>query len=604
MDRDRQRGRRLAAEDGAISVMAGVLIVAMIMATSLAVDVGRVAYTSRDQQGVTDRSVLDALRSMPDNIADGLSIEETHAAITDSVNTTLSGNTEGSSVGTAHDRGIENIEIGYTHPDCVYDPGDPQPDDPADFCLMYSDFGAGPAYDPGKRVTTVRVITHSTVDYVFAFLDEEGHRDVYKEAIGSVRRIDDDCVPPDTECPVDAEAMISVRSRLVELNTANSALNEDRLAIVREMVGDLIDVPTAPNPPPTSVTAAGFDGLATADVPLSVLGDAGATVGTTQQLLDSHVTLTDLFTAMASGATSDDAAVTAEAQTALATLAAEADSALTVRIGDFITTTTEDPAALLTAQVKTLDLVMHAAINAAVANGNHFIDVDLAGGTLGDPLFALDGLLEVDGTLEIIEGPQMAQGKAAIDPATGEYVTVARTAQVNFEVDVELNTYYAEELLGPLEDLISGLLCDVIALLDPALCDTEVVPIDIPAIDAGGNVSVADAEAALTEIECLDPLRESDLTTIVTSDALVASVSGGDETLVDSRGPSDGTVFIDTVPGEGDTTIDNTVSATNIPAVDEYLETVFGLLGIDLGTARVASHEILCDVPVLLENPL
>lgn len=600
MDRKRHRGRRLDAEDGAISVMAGVLIVAMIMATSLAVDVGRVAYTSRDQQGVTDRSVLDALRSMPDNIADGLSLEETHAAISDSVDTTLSGNTEGSSVGTAHDRGIENIEIGYTHPDCIYDPGDPQPDDPADFCLMYSDFGAGPYYDPDERVTTVRVITHSTVDYVFAFLDEEGHRAVYKEAIGSVRRIGDDCVPPDPECPVDAEAKISVRSRLVELNTANSALNEDRLAIIREMVGDFIDVPTAPNPPPTSVTAAGFDGLATADVPLSVLGDAGATVGTTQQLLDSHVTLTDLFIAMASGATSDDAAVTAEAQTALATLAAEADSALTVRIGDFITTTTEDPAALLTAQVKTLDLVMHAAINAAVANGNHFIDVDLTGGTLGDPLFALDGLLEVDGTLEIIEGPQMAYGKAAIDAATGEYVTVARTAQVNFEVDVELNAHYAEELLGPLEDLISGLICGLL----PTLCPTEIVPIDIPAIDAAGNVSVADAEAALTEIECLDPLRESDLTTIVTSDALVASVSGGDETLVDSRGPSEGTVFIDTVPGEGDTTIDNTVSATNIPAVDEYLRTVFGLLGIDLGTARVASHAILCDVPVLLENPL
>ena len=42
--------------------MAAVMALAMVMATSLAVDVGRVAYTSRDQQGATDRAVLDALR--------------------------------------------------------------------------------------------------------------------------------------------------------------------------------------------------------------------------------------------------------------------------------------------------------------------------------------------------------------------------------------------------------------------------------------------------------------------------------------------------------------------------------------------------------------
>ena len=53
--------RRAAREDGAISVMAAAMMLAILMSTALAVDVGRVAYVSRDQQGVTDRAALDAV---------------------------------------------------------------------------------------------------------------------------------------------------------------------------------------------------------------------------------------------------------------------------------------------------------------------------------------------------------------------------------------------------------------------------------------------------------------------------------------------------------------------------------------------------------------
>lgn len=562
--------RQLRDQHGSISIMGAMLAVAMVMATSLAVDVGRVAYTSRDQQGVTDRAALDALRTIS-----GMGEDETiytpqdyYDAAVSSVVATMAGNEEGSAVGTSRDRAIEGVEVGYYDPACA-----------DSFCVVYDENGLQDG--SGRPITSVRVLTESAVDYVFAFLDEAGFRDVHKTALATNRRHRTDCPASDPNC-TDAEAGISVRSRLVELNTGNIAVDDPNLALVQDLLGELVALTG-----PTSVTAVGFDGLANADVPLSVLGDAGATVGTTDQLLDSQVTLQDLFTAMASGATSDDAAVTAQAGNALLTLAAEVDPALTVRVGDLLATSTEDPSALLTGQINALDLVMHVAANFAVANGNNFVALDLTGGSLANPLFGLDGLLDINATLHVIEGPQMAYGKVAVDPSTGEYVTVARTAQVEFSVDLTLNSYYADQLLGPLEDLISGLLC----FLLPATCPDKTV---------GINLNAADAQAALTAIECDDPLSDSDLNTVVTSDTLVATVSGGSQTLVDTRSPSQGTVLIPEVPGEGATSVDNTVSLTNIAALDAELETILGMLGIDLGTAYVASHAIDCDVPVLL----
>ncbi len=563
--------RRRTEQDGAISIMAAVLVAAMVMATSLAVDVGRVAYTSRDQQGVTDRAVLDGLHHLGDAIPPGATLAQIHAAVSDSVAATLGGNTEGSSVGTARDRAADIIEIGYQDPAC---PG------ASTFCPMYDGPGGvdpdpyPPTYvpeDPNQSVDAIRVATTSVVDFVFGFMDATGSRDVVKEAVGTNRRKVDCPVPCNV---VDAEAGISIASRLVELDSDNSPL-------LRALLADMLGMGD-----PTQLSLVGFDGLAKASVPLDVLGDAGATVGTTDQLLASNVRLADLFTAMASGATSDDAAVTAGAQTALTELATEVDPALTVAVSDLVATTTEDPSALLLAEVNTLDRVMHATMAAAVANGVHLLELSLD----GSDVLGLGGLLDVEVDLELIEAPQMAYGKVDYDAATGRYRTVAHTAQVSLQVRLGMSTSQVETLLGP--DL-TGLLSDVLCLL-PLLCPTETVTFDVAA---------AKADAQLAGIDCVDPLRETDITTIVTSDALSATIETETVSLVDSHDASSGTVVIPEVPGVGSTSVANSSSLTNILALDAVLEPVLSLLGIGTGTAYAASHVVKCDVPVLLPNP-
>lgn len=581
IERETPTRRRRSDDSGAISVMAAVLVAAMVMATSLAVDVGRVAYTSRDQQGVTDRAVLDALRRLPEwNLAAGGPSDVWQAA-RNSVLTTLEGNLEGSAVGTSSDRAIDLLEVGYVDASC---PG------PNHFCVMWD--GAATTYTGQwgvETIDTLRLSTHSDVDFVFGFLDEEGERDVFREATGTNRRI---CVPGDPACPqqtlVDAEAGISVASRLVELDADSSPVLEP---VISSLVGS-----------GTTLTLVGFDGLATADVPLSVLGDAGADIGSPDQLLASRVVLADLLDAMIAGLSSDDAAVAADATTALSELRANVDPALQVDIEDFLVATTEDEA-LLEAEFPVLDLLLAAAMAAAVADGEHLIDVDLASADL----LGLDGLLGVDLQLTIVEAPQLAYGKVVFvpeDDADGDglidpgeqahYQTRASTAQIAADVTLTIDSSKAEALLGPIEDLLSGLLCTLLA----SLCPDKDVTI---------SVAAAQAEAQLVAIDCTDPVEESDVTTVVSSDAVAASVSEGDVTLVGQRngsttyGVPGEAVTIDTVPGLEATT---DASVSGVAALDAVLGPVLSLLGISTGTAYVGAHDVRCDVPVLLPNAL
>ena len=70
------------SEDGVISIMTAVMAMTLLIATSLAVDVGRVAYVSRDQQGVTDRAVLDAVSLLgPDLPPTALTLGDVHSAV-------------------------------------------------------------------------------------------------------------------------------------------------------------------------------------------------------------------------------------------------------------------------------------------------------------------------------------------------------------------------------------------------------------------------------------------------------------------------------------------------------------------------------------------
>lgn len=95
-------------EQGAISVMAAALLVASLLATSLAVDVGRVAYVSRDQQGVTDRATMDAVRGLRDSTA--LSLEGLYTETAVVVDEALGRNP--GSTGTAQLRRVDGLVLG------------------------------------------------------------------------------------------------------------------------------------------------------------------------------------------------------------------------------------------------------------------------------------------------------------------------------------------------------------------------------------------------------------------------------------------------------------------------------------------------------------
>ena len=550
-------------QEGAISVMAAVLAVAMIMATSLAVDVGRVAYTSRDQQGATDRAVLDALRILPEANAAALGPEDVWTDVRESVlEVSLPGNVEDSSVGTSSERTIDLLEVGYVDPSC---PG------PADFCSMWD--GGSTAYTGHwgtESVDTIRLSTESTVDFVFGFLDEDGSRDVIREALGTNRRVTNDClVPP---CMVDAEAGISIASRLVELNPDNSSL-------LGPVVGQLIGSGSG-------LTLVGFDGLATADVPLSVFGDAGADVGSPSQLLDSQVNLKGLIDATASGLAADDAAVSADALTALGELSANVDPALTVEVEDMLVMGTEDPGAFLDAEFPVLDLVMAGAMAAQVADGEHLVTLDLS----GSDLLGLNGLSDIDLNLRIVEAPQMAYGKAEWLPDEGEWATWAETAQVDVDLIIDVWSGDADTLLGGAFSLIDSLLCLVGCV--------ETVEIDLAA---------AEAHADLVGIECVDPVEETDTTMVVSSNTVTADIGTGNKTLISARDFTTSynvegeEVVVETVPG---VKASADATATGVPVLDGIVGPIFSLLGIGTGTAYAATHDVRCDVPVLLPNPL
>jgi uncharacterized membrane protein len=496
----RTLARRRDQQDGAISIMAAVLVVALVMATSLAVDVGRVAFTSRDQQGVTDRVVLDAVRTLGENAPPGATYEELYDLAVAAATQTLNANEEGSSVGTARDRQISELELGYVA-DGVFRP-------------VWTAAGPAACYATadanGYAATAVRVVTDSYVDFVFGFLDEEGGRPVTKESVGSIRLPDPNDAIDGVDCPepeYTALAGLTVATRLVEFDT-------NRSTIFAPLLGDLLNTSG-------TLTLVGFDGLATANLTLlDLLGGTTASVGSVDQILDSQITVKELLDAAAAGLTTEDAAAHAAAITALGELSAYVDPALTFRIGDILYVDTENTDALLAAQANVLDWVMAAAMAARIATGDHLVELDLT----GTDLLGLQGLLTMSLDLTLIEAPQSAFGPAVWLPAhdadgdgliePGEearWQTTARTAQVSAGLRVGINRYYADTLLGPLASLIDGLLC----LLGPALCGTQNVDL---------TVHAAQAEAGLAAIDCSAPISDSNVTTVARERGRVAVV--------------------------------------------------------------------------------
>lgn len=175
-----------------------------------------------------------------------------------------------------------------------------------------------------------------------------------------------------------------------------------------------------------SLNAVAYNGLAAAHFNLQDLIDAGAGVGTAQELLALDLALGDWLQLMATAlANRGDAAAVYLDQLALA-----ADPALHLPLGDLLFVERGEAAAL-EAMLNAFDLMM---AMAQVANGDSAVDLDFA--TAGGLLAAL-GLADLGVRLQLIEPPRIAIGPPGRDPATGEWYTWAENGQVSLEVQLE-----------------------------------------------------------------------------------------------------------------------------------------------------------------------
>ncbi|MTV25045.1 hypothetical protein FTX61_06385 [Nitriliruptoraceae bacterium ZYF776] len=96
---------RIRTDDsGAITVLTAVILLALMAASAVAVDVGRLAVASGDQQGATDRAALDAVLLLEDGTA------PTPQQLLDTVGTSL-GRNLGAAGGVSTDRLIDTAEL-------------------------------------------------------------------------------------------------------------------------------------------------------------------------------------------------------------------------------------------------------------------------------------------------------------------------------------------------------------------------------------------------------------------------------------------------------------------------------------------------------------
>ena len=444
----RRSDRATQEESGAIAVMAAVVILAVLVATSLAVDVGRVASVSRDQQGVTDRAALDALTVVNAASADGITtLAGLHDAVEEAVGNSLERN-EGTAAGSAADPvpedglvGIGRVEDGAFEAMCEA----PYDKDVAATCDGDVDGDGVPEWGV-EDVTAVRVVTESMVPFVFA-IGSDGEREVVREAVAESMAL----------------GSITVGSELagVEGGLLEDVLN-DTICNIAMNAGE-----TSCN---LDISAVGYRGLATTDIQVgSLIGELSTVVGSPDAVLTSDVTAAQFITAAANVLDSqgkpDQAQVLRDILVPLPT-----DQLDGVNLLDLVDLSTTTPDRAADATINVLEIVRG---SLQVANGTNLI-------ALPDLGVTVPGVGTIDGSLTVIEAPSTAVG-----PVGDGTTTRAHTGQVKADIDSDVTL----DLVDPLTSALSSL---SLGTVDVTMDDVE--------LSLGAEA--AGATARLTGIAC------------------------------------------------------------------------------------------------------
>jgi uncharacterized membrane protein len=239
--------QRAAEEEGAIAIMSAALVLALIAATSLAVDVGRVGHVSRDQQGATDRAALDAVSVLAAPPADGSLLL---AAVRGEVEASLF---ERNQV-----PGWSHREVREVHVGCLDEGGAFLPVDPT-----------GPGTGACETIDAVWVGTHGVVPFVFPLGGTA--KELSRVAVARL-----------------AEPIGAISAASVTASVSDGALNS--------LLGGILGV---------ELSLVGYQGLANATVSLGDLaGELDA--GTLDELLDTELTVGELARAMGRALAADD----------------------------------------------------------------------------------------------------------------------------------------------------------------------------------------------------------------------------------------------------------------------------------------------------------
>jgi uncharacterized membrane protein len=391
----RKRPLDRSGEEGAVAIMAAALLAALMVATSLAVDVGRVSYVSRDQQGTTDRAALDALGSL----AAGSTAQDAYEVVLAALER------NDGSVGVGRFRHVTCVAIGHQPADAGapfqaidvrpstppegFPTGTEDDEDAASACPDVAGTLDGP-------VNAAYVNTASFVPFLFALGDDLGGRSVVRTSIARE----------------ESYGVIQAGTRVATV--------QDGLA--NALLAGLLDAELSP------VTLAGFDGMAGTAVQL---GDVAARlgIGTVTELAEAEVAIVDLIAATARALEADGDALG---------VSADAFAAEIHALGGLGTVSMSDILAVSTGNGVGGDVAVDALslVTAALQASNKSNFVALEANVLGG----------IPIEVHLVEPPRIAAGAPGRD-ASGAWRTVARTAQVDVRIQLPVG-----ETVTPLDE--------------------------------------------------------------------------------------------------------------------------------------------------------
>jgi uncharacterized membrane protein len=403
---------------GAVIPLVALALPVLILMTAFAVDLGRQRDSRRTMQARADVIALDMMR-----IVEGRTSEEVAADPATDDALRMSAQQNGLTV-TAVTGGVatgpDDLRI-----EVVWGEWDEQ--------IGFISHLNGAVYEAGLVADAVRVTASETTDYFF----QPGSGGATRTAVATREpevRLQLGSLVAGIHPQLPIPSSVGGQARL---DATVRALNAQLSAQFR--TGFAAPLPGAE----TGFDAVGYRGIAAADVELDRMAtEAG--FGSTDEMLDSYMTVEEFFDASigalnSQAADGDPNAANAAAEMESFRTAMGVNNQAEMRLGDWIDAS-QGRGSAASSTVNAFDLLRG---GAQVIDGANFISFGFT-----PDLPGAGGVFDASGTnvqMAMIEGPRMEWGVACLDPQSldpeaRERCAEASTAQVRFQVNLQLNS--------------------------------------------------------------------------------------------------------------------------------------------------------------------